>query len=127
MGKPFAALAVSMLAVCLAACGGGEEQATQAASGGASDQSVSGKVALKPCDTDELLEPAGHDVFVAGIPCKEVGLPPITGSYVASKADPYVRFEWGGWTCWQRLIEGGFTTDNVCWRGSQVVAFQFSG
>jgi hypothetical protein len=66
-------------------------------------------------------------VQVSGIPCGQVGVPPITGLYVASKHGPVVFQGKARWTCWQRLIENHATTDNVCWRGSQVVLFQFSG
>jgi hypothetical protein len=96
------------------------------AGGGAVNASAQRAAQLKPCPTKSLKQPAGHDVFVTGISCGQVGIPPITGSYRAQTARP-VMFRSGKWTCWQRLIEGGATTDNVCWRGSQLVTFQFSG
>lgn len=84
------------------------------------------KLPMRRCETQSLREPAGHDIYVHGIGCGDVGLPPLTGAVFADKDRP-AFFLSGNWACWQRLIDRGFTTDNVCWRGSRVVAAQFSG
>jgi hypothetical protein len=130
-----ALLGVVVVAVLAAGCGddGGTTTITETTGGTTSTKAATlgdrggQKLSLKRCSTKQLAEPAGHDVQVSGIPCGQVGVPPITGLYVASEHKPRLFQEKSGWVCWQRLIENGATTDNVCWRGYEVVLFQFSG
>jgi hypothetical protein len=131
----YALLSVVVVAVVAAGCGddGGTTTTAETTGGTTSTEAATlgdhegHKLQLRRCSADELAEPAGHDVQVSGGPCGQIGVPPITGLYVASKHKPALFLEKSGWTCWQRLIENGATTDNVCWRGYVVVLFQFSG
>jgi hypothetical protein len=131
-----ALLGAIVAAALMTGCGsdGGSTPTTNATTGGATSTKAATlgdhggqKLRLRRCYPDQLAEPAGHDVKVFGTPCGRVGVPPITGLYVASEHKPALFQEKSGWVCWQRLTENGATTDNVCWRGYEVVLFQFSG
>jgi hypothetical protein len=127
-----AVVAAALMAGC--GSGGGSTPTTNATTGGTTSTKAATlgdrggqKLPLRRCSPGKLADRAGHDVQVSGAPCWQVGVPPITGLYVASEHNPALFLEKSGWTCWQRLIENGATTDNVCWRGYEVVVFQFSG